>query len=136
MRLLLISNSTLYGSGYLDHAATEVADFLGLGVQRVLFVPFALYDCEAYAGRARKRFARLGIGLDSVQEARDPRAAVESAEALFVGGGKAFAAGVRCANGGRESSTRKLRLRGRWERVASGAPDLGQARARSWRVRP
>ena len=28
-RVLLISNSTLYGSGYLDHAETEIRDFLG-----------------------------------------------------------------------------------------------------------
>ena len=27
-RILLISNSTLYGSGYLDHAETEIRDFL------------------------------------------------------------------------------------------------------------
>ena len=25
-RLLLLSNSTLYGGGYLDHAAAEIAD--------------------------------------------------------------------------------------------------------------
>ena len=38
MQLLLISNSTLYGSGYLDHAEKEIRDFLG-NVKRVLFVP-------------------------------------------------------------------------------------------------
>lgn len=26
-RVLLISNSTLYGSGYLDHAESEIRDF-------------------------------------------------------------------------------------------------------------
>lgn len=88
--MLLISSSTVYGSGYLDHAATEISDFLGPGVQRVLFVPFALQDCDAYAGRARERFARLGVGLDSAHEAADPRVAVASAEALFVGGGNTF----------------------------------------------
>ena len=40
-RVLLISNSTLYGSGYLDHAAAEICDFLG-NVKSVLFVPYAL----------------------------------------------------------------------------------------------
>ena len=44
-RVLLISNSTLYGSGYLDHAAAEICDFLG-DVKRVLFVPYALYDFD------------------------------------------------------------------------------------------
>ena len=37
-RVLLISNSTLYGSGYLDHAETEIRDFLG-NVSEVLFIP-------------------------------------------------------------------------------------------------
>ncbi|HSS43960.1 MAG TPA: dipeptidase PepE, partial [Thermoanaerobaculia bacterium] len=90
MRSLLISSSTLYGSGYLDHAATEIGVFLGPAVRRVLFVPFALHDWGAYAHRARGRFAQLGVGLDSAHEAGDPRAAVESAEAVFVGGGNTF----------------------------------------------
>ena len=44
-RVLLISNSTLHGGGYLDHAEAEIRDFLG-DARRVLFVPFALYDRE------------------------------------------------------------------------------------------
>lgn len=88
-RLLLISNSTLYGSGYLDHAAGEIVDFLG-AVKRVLFVPFALANRDAYAAQARARFAALGLGLDSVHEATDKRQAVRQAEAIFVGGGNTF----------------------------------------------
>jgi dipeptidase E len=45
-RVLLISNSTLYGSEYLDHAADEICDFLG-SAKSVLFVPYALYDRDA-----------------------------------------------------------------------------------------
>src|SRR6267142_2323618 len=41
--LLLISNSTLQGSGYLDHAEREIRDALG-AIKRVLFIPFALHD--------------------------------------------------------------------------------------------
>jgi dipeptidase E len=36
-RLLLISNSTLYGGGYLDHAEKEIRNFLG-AVRHVLFI--------------------------------------------------------------------------------------------------
>ena len=39
-RALLISNSTQHGSGYLDHCAGEIRDFLGDGIRHVLFVPF------------------------------------------------------------------------------------------------
>ena len=85
-RVLLISNSTLYGSGYLDHAESEIRDFLG-EVGRILFVPYALYDRDAYSSMARERFKAMGYGLDSIHEASDARQAVEDAEAVFVGGG-------------------------------------------------
>ena len=88
-RVLLISNSTLYGSGYLDHAESEIRDFLG-NVGRVLFVPFALYDRDAYSSTARTRFRAMGYDLDSVHEKSDPRQAVINAEAIFIGGGNTF----------------------------------------------
>ena len=88
-RVLLISNSTLYGSGYLDHAATEILDFLG-NVKRVLFVPYALYDRDAYASQAQKRFEKMGFDLSSIHKASDPKQAIDDAEALFIGGGNTF----------------------------------------------
>jgi dipeptidase E len=89
-RLLLVSNSTLHGSGYLDHCAEQIGRFLGRDVGRVLFIPFALHDREGYAAQARARFAALGYQLDSLHEAEDPRAAVQAAEAVFTGGGNTF----------------------------------------------
>jgi dipeptidase E len=89
MQLLLISNSTLYGSGYLDHAANEITDFLG-DVKRVLFVPFALHDRDTYAAAARERFTRLGYELSSIHTAMDPARAVNQADAIFIGGGNTF----------------------------------------------
>ena len=61
-RILLISNSTLYGSGYLDHAEAEIRSFLG-GLKRVLFVPFALHDRDEYGSTAQQRFAKMGYEL-------------------------------------------------------------------------
>lgn len=88
-RLLLISNSTLYGSGYLDHAADEIRDTLG-PIKRVLFVPFALHDRDAYASQARERFEAMGYPLESIHQAADAKKAVEDAESIFVGGGNTF----------------------------------------------
>ena len=88
-RLLLISNSVQYGSGYLDHAEQELRDFLR-GVRRVLFVPYALKDLDGYAQKAKSKFEQLGFALDSIHRAPDPRQAVEEAEALFIGGGNTF----------------------------------------------
>jgi dipeptidase E len=88
-RLLLISNSTLHGSGYLDHAEQEIRETLGSN-KRVLFVPFALYDRDAYAAQARKRFEAMGYELDSIHEFADAKNAVNRAEAIFIGGGNTF----------------------------------------------
>lgn len=88
-RVLLISNSTLYGSGYLDHAESEIRNFLG-SVKAVLFVPFALYDRDAYASMAQERFERMGYVLRSIHRAVDPHQAVNNAEAVFIGGGNTF----------------------------------------------
>jgi dipeptidase E len=91
MRLLLISNSTLYGRGYLDHCASAIVSFLGPAVKRVTFVPYAVSDRPAYASRARARFEKIGFALDSVHDAKPgPVRAVEAAEAIFVGGGNTF----------------------------------------------
>lgn len=102
-RLLLISNSTLHGSGYLDHAASEIQDFLAnkppadfnnqpntQRVKRVLFVPFALHDASKYAAQARARFEQMGYELDSIHTTNEPAKAVREAEAIFIGGGNTF----------------------------------------------
>ena len=88
-RVLLISNSTLYGSGYLDHAADEICDFLGVA-KTVLFVPYALYDRDAYATTARERFKKMGYDLSSIHTSSSPTRAVEEAESIFIGGGNTW----------------------------------------------
>ena len=90
MRLLLISNSTLHGGEYLDHCAGAITSFLAPAVSRVLFVPYAIFDCDGYAAKARARFDTMGFTLDSVHDARDGPAAIENAQALFIGGGNTF----------------------------------------------
>jgi len=88
-RLLLISNSTLHGSGYLDHAEAEIRDFLG-NLNHALFVPFALFDRDKYAATAQARFEKMGYELTSIHTAADPLQAVKDTEAMFIGGGNTF----------------------------------------------
>lgn len=88
-RILLISNSTLYGSGYLDHAEAEIRSFLG-DVKRVLFVPFALHDRDTYAATAQKRFEKMGYELWPIHTAVNPAQAVNDTGAVFIGGGNTF----------------------------------------------
>jgi dipeptidase E len=89
MKILLVSNSTVYGRGYLDHIEQEIRSFLG-GARRLLFIPFALHDRDAYAAKAKTRFAEIGYPLKSVHDADDPQKAVKEADAIFIGGGNTF----------------------------------------------
>ena len=88
-RILLISNSTLYGSGFLDHAEAEIRSFLG-DLKHVLYVPFALFDRDKYASTAQQRLARMGYESRSIHTAANPKQAVDEAEVVFVGGGNTF----------------------------------------------
>jgi dipeptidase E len=88
-RLLLLSNSTLHGEGYLDFCEAEIRDFLG-SRERILFVPFALHDRPAYAEKARERLGRMGYEVSSLHEAPDPQEALRGTEGIFVGGGNTF----------------------------------------------
>ncbi len=89
VRALLISSSKVFGGGYLDHAEAAIRERLD-AARRVLFIPHALANRDAYAEIVRKRFEAMGFALDSLHAAADPRAAVEAAEAVFVGGGNTF----------------------------------------------
>jgi dipeptidase E len=89
--LLLLSNSRAPGQAFLEHAADAIRSVLG-DRTRILFVPFASGDPDAYAELMRKALGSLGlgIGVDSLHEASDRARAVREAEAFFVGGGNSF----------------------------------------------
>src|SRR5262249_29031677 len=115
-KVLLISNSTVHGRGYLDHVESEIKSFLG-GARRVLFFPFALHDRDAYTATARKRFDAMGYSLDSPHETSVPQKAVEETDAIFIGGGNTFRL---------LKALQDLDLNGAIRRkVGSGAPYIG-----------
>lgn len=89
MRLLLISNSTNYGGGFLDHCAGEIKDFLG-EIRSIVFVPYALNDLDGYTAKTRERYAKMGIDVKSVHEFRDPVEGIKNASAIHIGGGNTF----------------------------------------------
>ena len=72
MRVLLISNSTVHGRGYLDHVEKELRDFLG-PARNVLFFPFALLDRDGYAAKSAARFSAMGYNVKSAHTSTDPR---------------------------------------------------------------
>jgi len=89
--LLLLSNSTLHPTGYLEYAADIICEFLrSRNVSEVLFVPYALRKQDAYAATARKAFQGWGFKLTSIHETESPVEAARSAQAIFIGGGNTF----------------------------------------------
>ncbi|GAA4687422.1 Peptidase E [Promicromonospora umidemergens] len=88
MRLLLLSNSTNHAGGYLEHALDTVVGFLDGAT--VTFVPYALADHDGYTAKVTEVLASRGIRVSGLHAAGDPWAAVEQAEAVFVGGGNTF----------------------------------------------
>lgn len=88
-RLLLISNSTQHGQGFLDHVESELQDFLGTA-RRVLFVPFAMFDRDAYAEQVRARLRAMNYSVQSLHSVVHAKHALARAEAIFVGGGNTF----------------------------------------------
>lgn len=88
-QLLLLSNSTPHGGGYLDHAWEAIRDILG-EVRELIFVPFALQDHEGYTARVRARFEGSGIGVKRLPADATASVILAAAPAVFVGGGNTF----------------------------------------------
>ena len=88
-QLLLISNSTQHGSGYLDHAESDIRDLVERKTQ-VLFIPFALRDRRAYTAKIEGRMREMGLSVQSVHDTSNMVRAVREAKVIFVGGGNTF----------------------------------------------
>lgn len=88
MELLLLSNSTNFGSTMFAHAGEAFAE-VAAGAP-VTFVPFALADWDEYADRAIDALHQLGLEATSAHHAAAPDRAILDAEVLMMGGGNTF----------------------------------------------
>ena len=91
-RLLLLSNSTNVGMGYLEHAKSHIASYLGKDIKRIAFVPYAgvTISWENYVKRVSDAFAEIGYEIYSLHLESDPVEALGKADAVAVGGGNTF----------------------------------------------
>ncbi|MFT7590648.1 MAG: dipeptidase E [bacterium] len=91
MRALLLSNSTNYGATYMEHAKEAISNFLG-NTKEILFVPYAgvTVDYETYTNTVQKTLQPFGIKITSIHTHKDPKQAIENAQAIAVGGGNTF----------------------------------------------
>jgi dipeptidase E len=116
MRILLISNS---GRPLLEHCRHTIAEFL-TPRRRIGFISAAsLADERLYCDRVREALAPAGLEVAHVYWKSDPIKALESAEAIFVGGGNTYALLKRL---------RESRLLGAiQERAHHGVPYMGSS---------
>jgi dipeptidase E len=92
MQAIIASTSTINSSSYLEYLLptleTHFAD-----IQDVLFIPFArpggiTYD--DYTEKAKVGLKPCGKHVRGLHEFKDPKKAIASAKAIFVGGGNTF----------------------------------------------
>ncbi|MSQ95906.1 MAG: dipeptidase PepE [Gemmataceae bacterium] len=60
------------------------------GVKQVLFIPYALHDYDKYLQTMTERGLNACYELVGIHRCADPRAAVLSAQAIYIGGGNTF----------------------------------------------
>jgi dipeptidase E len=118
-RLLLLSNSTNFGGGFLEHATGTIQEFLGQGVGEVLFVPFAAvrFSYDDFTARVQERLEPLGYRVRSIHHVNNWEGAVRAAEAIAVGGGNTFRL--------LEVLSQRRLLEPLRERVLAGVPFIG-----------
>ncbi len=90
-RLLVISTSTIHGSGYLTYIREEIIDFLK--TDELLFIPYArpsgiTYD--EYTAQVQLALAEFGVQVTGIHKYEDPIEAIREAKAIFIGGGNTF----------------------------------------------
>lgn len=91
MDLLLLSNSTLPGKAWLEHALPLIAGQLK-GRRRAVFLPFAgvTQTWDEYTAKTAAVLAPLGVTVTGIHSVVDPISAIENAELIIVGGGNTF----------------------------------------------
>ena len=88
MELLLLSNSTLPGKAWLEHALPLIAEQLQ-GRRSAVFIPFAgvTQTWDDYTAKTAAVLAPLGVSVTGIHSVVDPVAAIENAEIVIDGSG-------------------------------------------------
>lgn len=119
MRLLLISNSTNPGEGYLEYPKQHIKEFLGEKSVNAIFIPYAAvtFSFKEYEEKVNARFAEIGHQVTSIHRFINPIDAIENADAIVVGGGNTWQLVKMLHDKGLMKAIRK--------RVKKGTPYIG-----------
>src|SRR5205809_1038682 len=86
--ILLISSSSVAGSGYLDPFEETIKDFLK-DIHEIVFVPYSAdkSNWDVYTQKVRDRFKLFDIDVKGIHEVDNN---IDNYKAIFVGGGNSF----------------------------------------------
>ncbi|CAH2240599.1 jg21072 [Pararge aegeria aegeria] len=88
---LLLSSSNCHGFSLLEFAKQEICSFLETrNVSELVFVPYAQKNYDDYTKKIKDAFTPWGFSVIGLHTYSDPAAAINSAKAIFVGGGNTF----------------------------------------------
>lgn len=91
-KMIIASTSTIHGGTYLSYILPKLEAFFK-DVETILFVPYARpggITHDEYTAIAAKGFGTINKKVVGLHTFENPVAAVENAEAIFVGGGNTF----------------------------------------------
>jgi dipeptidase E len=89
--LLLLSNSRMPTSGYLEHAIDAIRETVG-NAKNVVLIPYASVTIawDSTAKNVRNALESLGIQITAIHHFKDPAAALRECDAVMVNGGNTF----------------------------------------------
>jgi dipeptidase E len=116
VRLLLLSNSTAPGRGFLEHALEPISEAVG-GGRRLLFFAQASFDPDGYSEVMQAAVGQLDLQVLPAHKQGSAVRALGRADAIFVGGGNSFRLLKAFQESGLVDAVR--------ERVRDGTPYLG-----------
>jgi len=93
MKLLLSSNSTLFGEPYLGFCKYEINSFLAdFSSKNIIFIPFAAvsFSYDEYEQNVIDGLNNPEIEIKSIHHFENKKEAISNADAIIIGGGNTF----------------------------------------------
>ena len=93
MKLLLSSNSTLFGEPYLGFCKEEINSFLDENsAKNIVFIPFAAvsFSYDEYEKNVINGLKNSSITIKSIHHFENKKEAINNADAIIIGGGNTF----------------------------------------------
>jgi dipeptidase E len=91
-KMIIASTSTIHGSGYLEYLLPTLSNIF-TNVKTILFIPYARpsgISYDDYTKIAQKAFVKINIDVKGIHQFKNPKEAIQNADAIFTGGGNTF----------------------------------------------